>query len=183
MLDRLVNTEIVIENFAGTSGFDKLITDLKNGNNSVQEGIRFAVSRLSTIDPATVAQLDHKFPNPCNQCRFDVRITSVNYLEFKSVADEGGITRNQLRTYISNVNNFGQLDYVFDAAKTSLTEAKSFMRTVMRSDSYVVFENMNSNLRATLGINPADPEDVQEAVFRAMVENLDSALYNFVNVR
>jgi len=120
----------------------------------------------------------------CANCRFDVELVQkqagdLRFLEYKSYADASGIQLSQFKSYLQSINSLDELNYVFNASKLSLSEAKAGMKSFFTKGNSTqdIFQTMSNNLKENiLGAGNAQRFDL----FQNVVNNTNSTFYKFI---
>ena len=117
---------------------------------------------------------------PCAGCRFDIELNGkVKYVEFKSYALNSipNIPLPQFKNYLASVNSISEFNYVFNKLDTpNVADVKSKFKQVFNKDPEGVFASMKPELRESLGV-----EDLGQ--FKELINDLDSELYSFIEVK
>jgi len=135
--------------------------------------------------------IDRKFSHISAQAvnsgkEFDIYLgnNTVNpiwFVECKSYSETTPIDADQFVAYLSLIDNFSRLRYVFNDRKRNITEARSKMKAVLQgSQANQIFDQIYPRMAGSLGLG--SNRVVARREYNQMVENFDNKLYIFIDV-
>ena len=117
------------------------------------------------------------------------KTTPIWFVECKSYQESTNIDVEQFLAYISLIDDFSRLRYVFNDRKLDITAAKNKMKVVLQgSRANDIFDEIwkNIDLRTSLfgNVDPLDNGDKNDSktLFSQLVQNLDNKVFVFVDV-
>ena len=120
-----------------------------------------------------VDKFDMQFENEeggCPDCRFDTELKNGTLIEFKSYKDLYKIPLKQFKAYIGSIDNIGQLRYVFNKNKASLSEAKDGVAKFISTNKTEIWGVISDELKTKLGLDPTGaPEELTNNVINQIV--------------
>ena len=140
--------------------------------------------------PENIEHLDMKFEKAlddiCANCRYDVKFREGQkplYEEFKSyntetwgkIANDKGFIK-QFESYLQGVNKIEDLAYVINSNKANINEVKQAFKELFNRSSDEILEIMSPELKKSLGLIKKDKEEV----FKLLIKDTNSPLYNFI---
>ena len=127
LADHLENIRVVVKsqnNLEGES-LNRLLTDLKNSNFSMQDGITHMLNVIKDFSPNSIRRFDYSFDGDgvvCTRCKFDVELFNgtPRLIEFKSWKLENipNLSTRQLTEYFRGASSLDEIMYVFNKLKT-----------------------------------------------------------------
>ena len=186
----LKNVSDITKRHSDVQGFNRLLTDLKNGNYSMQDGVTHMMEQMAKIDSGKVKKIDYEFEGDgveCVKCRYDL-IVEIDRREVKveykswSAGNISKISSKQFTEYFRSSKSMDDFQYVFNKSKTpDVTVVKKEMKKVFDKNFDSIFDAMNEEMKGSLGLFD-DPDIPAKDAFRALVENTDSDLYKFIKI-
>ena len=139
--------------------------------------------------------LDMKFEKGlddiCANCRYDVKFNRENnrslplFEEFKSynsetwskIANDKGFIQ-QFKSYLNTegIEKIEDLAYVINSNKANINEVKQAFKELFKRNSDEILEIMSPELKKSLGLIKKDKEEV----FKLLIKDTNSPLYNFI---
>jgi hypothetical protein len=213
MDEYLDDVEHFVTNFNNVSDAQRLITELKNGAQNTVEGGAFAVRMFKEnagglFTKGQVSAIDLRFSEDVLN-RFDVKFAN-GFGEFKSYQIESisNVSVNQLKQYLGapDLTKLSDLSYFFDKRKllqefgtgTSSTiidatgAVKDKFKTIFSgAKKQEIFDaiwsnpNLRNDLFPELPPSPSPQQKLQymNNQFNTLINNVDSKLYKFINVK
>ena len=125
----------------------------------------------------------------CANCRYDVKFISESkplYEEFKSynsetwskIANDKGFIK-QFESYLQEVNKIEDLAYMINSNKANINEVKRAFKELFKRNSDEILEIMSPELKKSLGLINKDREEV----FKLLIKDTNSPLYNFIKLQ
>ncbi|PTX07312.1 hypothetical protein C8P65_1042 [Capnocytophaga leadbetteri] len=127
----------------------------------------------------------------CANCRYDVKFnTNRNeglplFEEFKSynsetwskIANDKGFIQ-QFKSYLNTegIEKIEDLAYVINSNKANINEVKQAFKEVFKRNSDEILEIMSPELKKSLGLINKNREEV----FKLLIKDTNSPLYNFI---
>ena len=125
----------------------------------------------------------------CANCRYDVKFNRENnrslplFEEFKSynsetwskIANDKGFIK-QFESYLQEVDEIKDLAYVINSNKANINEVKQAFKEVFKRNSDEILEIMSPELKKNLGLINKNREEV----FKLLIKDTNSPLYNFI---
>ena len=168
-----------------------------SSNAAMREGTQHMLSTFKKNPkkymPENIEHLDMKFEKGlddiCANCRYDVKFNNKQnpnlplFEEFKSyntetwgkiVNDKGFI--QQFKSYLQKVNKIKDLAYVINSNKANINEVKQAFKELFKRNSDEILEIMSPELKKSLGLIKKDKEEV----FKLLIKDTNSPLYNFI---
>lgn len=168
-----------------------------SSNAAMREGTQHMLSTFKKnpkkYAPENIEHLDMKFEKGsdavCANCRYDVKFnTNRNeglplFEEFKSynsetwskIANDKGFIK-QFESYLQEVDEIKDLAYVINSNKANINEVKQAFRELFKRNSDEILEIMSPELKKSLGLIKKDKEEV----FKLLIKDTNSPLYNFI---
>ncbi len=137
--------------------------------------------------------LDMKFEKGldavCANCCYDVKFNNKQnpnlplFEEFKSynsetwskIANDKGFIK-QFESYLQEVDEIKDLAYVINSNKANINEVKQAFKELFKRNSDEILEIMSPELKKSLGLIKKDKEEV----FKLLIKDTNSPLYNFI---
>ena len=139
--------------------------------------------------------LDMKFEKGlddiCPNCRYDVKFNNKQnpnlplFEEFKSynsetwskIANDKGFIK-QFESYLNTegIEKIEDLAYVINSNKDNINEVKQAFKEVFKRNSDEILEIMSPELKKSLGLINKNREEV----FKLLIKDTNSPLYNFI---
>lgn len=145
LVTHLDDIKLFFTKFEGKSDMAEVINAMKNGNESVQDGLQHTLTQMNGLEATQVKRFDMRFEEeglPCSDCRFDVEMEAgvkPHYFEYKSYQNASGIQLNQFKNYLAAINSLDELQYIFNAAKLSTQQARDGMKMFFKSNAEDIF--------------------------------------------
>jgi hypothetical protein len=184
--DHLENVKQVVKKHSGADGFDRLMTDLKNPAFAMQDGTTHMLNDVKNMASDKVKKFDYEFDGDgvaCTRCRFDVELDAssgdIRLIEYKSWSLENipNLSTQQMKEYFGAVDNISEMKYVFNKLKTpDLGAVRTQMKSVLSDNAPDIFQRMKTTLKLDLGADNL-PD------FMDLVNNTESKLYNFIDIK
>ena len=128
----------------------------------------------------------------CANCRYDVKFNRENnrslplFEEFKSynsetwskIANDKGFIK-QFESYLQEVNKIEDLAYMINSNKANINEVKRAFKELFKRNSDEILEIMSPELKKSLGLINKDREEV----FKLLIKDTNSPLYNFIKLQ
>ena len=125
----------------------------------------------------------------CANCRYDVKFNRENnrslplFEEFKSynsetwskIANDKGFIQ-QFESYLQEVDEIKDLAYMINSNKANINEVKQAFKELFKRNSDEILEIMSPELKKSLGLIKKDKEEV----FKLLIKDTNSPLYNFI---
>ena len=168
-----------------------------SSNAAMREGTQHMLSTFKKnpkkYTPENIEHLDMKFEKGlddiCANCRYDVKFNRENnrslplFEEFKSynsetwskIANDKGFIK-QFESYLQEVNKIEDLAYVINSNKANINEVKQAFKELFKRSSDEILEIMSPELKKSLGLIKKDKEEV----FKLLIKDTNSPLYNFI---
>ena len=168
-----------------------------SSNAAMREGTQHMLSTFKKnpkkYAPENIEHLDMKFEKAlddiCANCRYDVKFnTNRNeglplFEEFKSynsetwskIANDKGFIK-QFESYLQEVDEIKDLAYVINSNKANINEVKQAFKELFKRNSDEILEIMSPELKKSLGLIKKDKEEV----FKLLIKDTNSPLYNFI---
>ena len=168
-----------------------------SSNAAMREGTQHMLSTFKKnpkkYTPENIEHLDMKFEKGlddiCANCRYDVKFNNKQnpnlplYEEFKSyntetwgkIANDKGFIK-QFESYLQGVNKIEDLAYVINSNKANINEVKQAFKEVFKRNSDEILEIMSPELKKSLGLINKNREEV----FKLLIKDTNSPLYNFI---
>ena len=188
LADHLENIKVLAKNHGNADGFTRLMSDLKNKTFAMQDGASHMLSDVKNYAKGTIKRFDYEFEGDgvvCVKCRFDVELVNGPpwLIEYKSWSLENiqNLSVKQMTEYFRSANGIEDIRYVFNIKKTpDLTLLKIQLQKVLLKNSEAIYDSMTDSLRENiLGRGNKDRFDL----FEESLENIESKLYNFIEIR
>ena len=143
--------------------------------------------------PENIEHLDMKFEKGlddiCANCRYDVKFREGQktlFEEFKSynsetwskIANDKGFIK-QFESYLQEVNKIEDLAYMINSNKANINEVKRAFKELFKRNSDEILEIMSPELKKSLGLINKDREEV----FKLLIKDTNSPLYNFIKLQ
>ena len=143
--------------------------------------------------PENIEHIDMKFEKGlddiCANCRYDVKFNNNRneslplFEEFKSyntetwskIANDKGFIK-QFESYLQEVDEIKDLAYVINSNKANINEVKQAFKEVFKRNSDEILEIMSPELKKSLGLINKNREEV----FKLLIKDTNSPLYNFI---
>ena len=103
----------------------------------------------------------------------------LRFVEFKSYALDSipKIPLPQFKNYLATAKSISEFKYVFNKLDTpNVADVKSKFKQVFNQEPEGIYEAMSPELRASLGVKNLSQ-------FKELINDLDSELYNFIEVK
>jgi hypothetical protein len=177
--------EVIIDDKSlKAEGFDRLMSDLRNPNFSMQDGVTHMLNDVKNFDKGSIKKFDYEFDGDgveCKRCRFDVELTSgkPRLIEYKSWSLENipNLSKKQLIEYFRDIGDISEVKYIFNKLKTpDLSKIRIQMKVVLVKNSDDLFDAMSTDLRKNLRID--DIYDLED-----LIQNTNSDLYKFIDIK
>lgn len=171
-----------------------------SSNAAMREGTQHMLSTFKKnpkkYAPENIEHLDMKFEKAlddiCANCRYDVKFnTNRNeglplFEEFKSynsetwskIANDKGFIK-QFESYLQEVNKIEDLAYMINSNKANINEVKRAFKELFKRNSDEILEIMSPELKKSLGLINKDREEV----FKLLIKDTNSPLYNFIKLQ
>ena len=168
-----------------------------SSNAAMREGTQHMLSTFKKnpkkYTPENIEHLDMKFEKGsdavCANCRYDVKFnTNRNeglplFEEFKSyntetwskIANDKGFIK-QFESYLQEVDEIKDLAYMINSNKANINEVKQAFKELFKRNSDEILEIMSPELKKSLGLIKKDKEEV----FKLLIKDTNSPLYNFI---
>ena len=168
-----------------------------SSNAAMREGTQHMLSTFKKnpkkYTPENIEHLDMKFEKAlddiCANCRYDVKFnTNRNeglplFEEFKSyntetwskIANDKGFIK-QFESYLQEVDEIKDLAYVINSNKANINEVKQAFKELFKRNSDEILEIMSPELKKSLGLINKNREEV----FKLLIKDTNSPLYNFI---
>ena len=168
-----------------------------SSNAAMREGTQHMLSTFKKNPkkymPENIEHLDMKFEKGlddiCANCRYDVKFNNKQnpnlplFEEFKSynsetwskIANDKGFIQ-QFKSYLQKVNKIEDLAYVINSNKANINEVKQAFKELFKRNSDEILEIMSPELKKSLGLIKKDKEEV----FKLLIKDTNSPLYNFI---
>ena len=167
-----------------------------SSNAAMREGTQHMLSTFKKnpkkYAPENIEHLDMKFEKGsdavCANCRYDVKFISKSkplYEEFKSyntetwskIANDKGFIQ-QFKSYLNTegIEKIEDLAYVINSNKANINEVKQAFKEVFKRNSDEILEIMSPELKKSLGLINKNREEV----FKLLIKDTNSPLYNFI---
>ena len=168
-----------------------------SSNAAMREGTQHMLSTFKKnpkkYAPENIEHLDMKFEKGlddiCANCRYDVKFnTNRNeglplFEEFKSynsetwskIANDKGFIK-QFESYLQEVDEIKDLAYVINSNKANINEVKQAFKELFKRNSDEILEIMSPELKKSLGLINKNREEV----FKLLIKDTNSPLYNFI---
>ncbi len=188
------NTVYAIKNLDGLDDFNNVIKDLRTQSHITLTGMHHMLHhiRIKGWGSHNIEKIDAKFSNTTDT-RFDIELKdgiTPKWFEYKSYTPDSKLRQlPQFLSYLRNINNFDELNYVFDIRKLTPVQAKEKMQEYMKSNANAIFEEIwtNDNLRKSIWkdlTTPPTPDEKASSYsgFLNMIKNTNLSFFNFVTV-
>ena len=167
-----------------------------SSNAAMREGTQHMLSTFKKKPkkymPENIEHLDMKFEKGlhdiCANCRYDVKFISESkplYEEFKSynsetwskIANDKGFIQ-QFKSYLNTegIEKIEDLAYVINSNKANINEVKQAFKELFKRNSDEILEIMSPELKKSLGLINKNREEV----FKLLIKDTNSPLYNFI---
>ena len=168
-----------------------------SSNAAMREGTQHMLSTFKKnpkkYTPENIEHIDMKFEKGlddiCANCRYDVKFNNNRneslplFEEFKSyntetwskIANDKGFIK-QFESYLQEVNEIKDLAYVINSNKANINEVKEAFKEVFKRNSDEILEIMSPELKKSLGLINKNREEV----FKLLIKDTNSPLYNFI---
>ena len=168
-----------------------------SSNAAMREGTQHMLSTFKKnpkkYTPENIEHIDMKFEKGlddiCANCRYDVKFNNKQnpnlplFEEFKSynsetwskIANDKGFIK-QFESYLQGVNKIEDLAYVINSNKANINEVKQAFKELFKRNSDEILEIMSPELKKSLGLIKKDKEEV----FKLLIKDTNSPLYNFI---
>ena len=168
-----------------------------SSNAAMREGTQHMLSTFKKnpkkYTPENIEHLDMKFEKGlddiCANCRYDVKFREGQkplFEEFKSynsetwskIANDKGFIK-QFESYLQEVNKIEDLAYMINSNKANINEVKRAFKELFKHNSDEILEIMSPELKKSLGLINKDREEV----FKLLIKDTNSPLYNFIKLQ
>ena len=168
-----------------------------SSNAAMREGTQHMLSTFKKnpkkYTPENIEHIDMKFEKGlddiCANCRYDVKFNNNRneslplFEEFKSyntetwskIANDKGFIK-QFESYLQEVDEIKDLAYVINSNKANINEVKQAFKEVFKRNSDEILEIMSPELKKSLGLINKNREEV----FKLLIKDTNSPLYNFI---
>ena len=168
-----------------------------SSNAAMREGTQHMLSTFKKnpkkYTPENIEHIDMKFEKGlddiCANCRYDVKFNNNRneglplFEEFKSynsetwskIANDKGFIK-QFESYLQEVDEIKDLAYVINSNKANINEVKQAFKELFKRNSDEILEIMSPELKKSLGLIKKDKEEV----FKLLIKDTNSPLYNFI---
>ena len=167
-----------------------------SSNAAMREGTQHMLSTFKKnpkkYTPENIEHIDMKFGKAlddiCPNCRYDVKFISESkplYEEFKSynsetwskIANDKGFIQ-QFKSYLNTegIEKIEDLAYVINSNKANINEVKQAFKELFKRNSDEILEIMSPELKKSLGLINKNREEV----FKLLIKDTNSPLYNFI---
>ena len=170
-----------------------------SSNAAMREGTQHMLSTFKKnpkkYTPENIEHIDMKFEKGlddiCANCRYDVKFNRENnrslplFEEFKSynsetwskIANDKGFIQ-QFKSYLNTegIEKIEDLSYVINSNKANINEVKQAFKEVFKRNSDEILEIMSPELKKSLGLINKNREEV----FKLLIKDTNSPLYNFI---
>ena len=168
-----------------------------SSNAAMREGTQHMLSTFKKnpkkYTPENIEHIDMKFGKAlddiCPNCRYDVKFNNNRneglplFEEFKSyntetwskIANDKGFIK-QFESYLQEVDEIKDLAYVINSNKANINEVKQAFKEVFKRNSDEILEIMSPELKKSLGLINKNREEV----FKLLIKDTNSPLYNFI---
>ena len=168
-----------------------------SSNAAMREGTQHMLSTFKKnpkkYTPENIEHIDMKFEKAlddiCANCRYDVKFNNNRneglplFEEFKSyntetwskIANDKGFIK-QFESYLQEVDEIKDLAYVINSNKANINEVKQAFKEVFKRNSDEILEIMSPELKKSLGLINKNREEV----FKLLIKDTNSPLYNFI---
>ena len=168
-----------------------------SSNAAMREGTQHMLSTFKKnpkkYTPENIEHIDMKFGKAlddiCPNCRYDVKFNNNRneglplFEEFKSyntetwskIANDKGFIK-QFESYLQEVDEIKDLVYVINSNKANINEVKQAFKELFKRNSDEILEIMSPELKKSLGLIKKDKEEV----FKLLIKDTNSPLYNFI---
>ncbi|WP_461085419.1 hypothetical protein, partial [Spirosoma flavus] len=176
LIAHLDDVKTFFTKFEGKPDMAEVINAMKNGNESVQDGLQHTLTQMNGLDASQVKRFDMRFEEeglPCSDCRFDVEMetgSKPRFFEYKSYQNASGIQLNQFKNYLAAINSLDELEYVFNVTKLTTQQAREGMKAFLKANADEIIKPISqggigdTKFRQLFGIDDAD-------VFKARLDD------------
>ena len=169
-----------------------------SSNAAMREGTQHMLSTFKKnpkkYTPENIEHIDMKFGKAlddiCPNCRYDVKFSRKYdedlplFEEFKSynsetwskIANDKGFIQ-QFESYLQEVDEMKDLAYVINSNKANVNEVKQAFKELFKRNSDEILEVMSPKLKESLDILEQEKRIIN---FKNIIDNTNSALYNFI---
>ena len=173
-----------------------------SSNAVMREGTQHMLSTFNKnpkkYTPENIENFDMKFENTldgiCPNCRYDVKFNNNRneglplFEEFKSynsetwskiANDKGFIQQFESYLQVRDLHKIEDLSYVINTKKANVDEVKQAFKELFKRNSDEILEIMSPELKKSLGLIKKDKEEV----FKLLIKDTNSPLYNFIKTQ
>ena len=170
-----------------------------SSNAAMREGTQHMLSTFKKnpkkYTPENIEHIDMKFGKAlddiCANCRYDVKFSRKYdedlplYEEFKSYSsetwnkianDKDFIKQFESYLQVRDLHKIEDLSYVINTKKANVDEVKQAFKELFKRNSDEILEIMSPELKKSLGLIKKDKEEV----FKLLIKDTNSPLYNFI---
>ncbi len=152
--------------------------------------LSFDASLIDDTDADNPGNDDPNVSEFRSKCRYDIKVeksTGINYFEFKSWSNNFANTflnnspiertafANQLKTYLTQINNLSQLKYMFDGKRITEIKAKQVLQKVFEDKANEWFDGGSFETKIISLFGTANKQ-----VFLSKVNDTNNLIYQFV---
>ena len=105
----------------------------------------------------------------------NICLISYNSETWSKIANDKGFIK-QFENYLQKVNKIEDLAYVINSNKANINEVKQAFKELFKRNSDEILEIMSPELKKSLGLIKKDKEEV----FKLLIKDTNSPLYNFI---
>ena len=105
----------------------------------------------------------------------NIRLISYNSETWSKIANDKGFIQ-QFESYLQKVNKIEDLVYVINSNKANINEVKQAFKELFKRNSDEILEIMSPELKKSLGLINKNREEV----FKLLIKDTNSPLYNFI---
>ena len=105
----------------------------------------------------------------------NIRLISYNSETWSKIANDKGFIK-QFESYLQEVDEIKDLAYVINSNKANINEVKQAFKEVFKRNSDEILEIMSPELKKSLGLINKNREEV----FKLLIKDTNSPLYNFI---
>ena len=105
----------------------------------------------------------------------NICLISYNSETWSKIANDKGFIK-QFENYLQKVNKIEDLAYVINSNKANINEVKQAFKESFKRNSDEILEIMSPELKKSLGLIKKDKEEV----FKLLIKDTNSPLYNFI---
>ena len=105
----------------------------------------------------------------------NICLISYNSETWSKIANDKGFIK-QFENYLQKVNKIEDLAYVINSNKANINEVKQAFKELFKRNSDEILEIMSPELKKSLGLINKNREEV----FKLLIKDTNSPLYNFI---